>query len=182
MSGDAFRDKLIPYLDGELCEADTAELERHLKRCLQCRKELEAIRAVLSLTSIDAPPEFAEVEWKTHPVKRIPWWRWAWVPASAAAVLAILIFGGDAIFDSKGTVQKEGWVVVGEDSLSSDEGMALASLLIAQDEDIIEGLVQYNEVSSRDIYSEIYDLSENEKSALENLLEEMTQESEGVEI
>ncbi|MEA3310601.1 MAG: zf-HC2 domain-containing protein [candidate division WOR-3 bacterium] len=177
MSTDSFREKLVRYLDGDLDDAERSELEKHLKKCHGCCKELQALKATLVLTSADAPPRFSGIEWKTFAPRRVRWWRWVWVPAAAAAVLLAIIFGGDAVLKHEVKVQ-ENWVVVEGDSLSADEGMELALLLVAADDELMQGLESYEETISADVYSEIDELTEEEEAAFMGLLEEKLQEME----
>ena len=39
MSGDAWRERLHAYVDGELAEADLRSLEEHLQTCRECAAE-----------------------------------------------------------------------------------------------------------------------------------------------
>lgn len=174
MSEDPFRDKLIAYLDGQLDASERSELEQHLKKCYGCRNELEALKSTLILTSADAPPRFSGIEWKTSAHRRIPWWRWVWVPAAAAAVILLAIFGGDAVLKREVEAREE-WVVVEGDSLSADEGMELAVMLVVEDDELVQGIESYEETFPTDIYGEIDELTEEEQAALISLLEEMTE-------
>ena len=173
MSRDLFRDKLVAYLDGQLNASERSELEKHLKKCYGCQRELEALRAALNLTRADAPPRFAGVRWKVPAPRRVRWWRWVWVPAAAAALILAVIFGGDAVLKHEVEAREE-WVVVEDDSLSADEGMELAVMLVVEDDGLMQGLESYEEAFPTDIYGEIDELSKEEKAALISLLEEMT--------
>jgi len=177
MSEDSFREKLVRYLDGDLDDAERSELEKHLKKCHGCCKELQALKATLVLTSADAPPRFPGIEWQTSATRRLRWWRWVWAPAAAAAVFLAIIFGGDAVL-KRSTDQGQNWVVVEGDSLSADEGMELAVMLIAEDDELMQGLESYEETVSADVYSEIEELNEEEEAAFMGLLEEKLQEME----
>jgi len=177
MSADFFRDKLIAYLDGELDEAESVKLQAHLKECHECRRELEALKETLAFTSLDAPPGFAGVQWKVSAPRRVSWWRWVMIPAAAAALLVTVILGGDAVMRGR-TVEPDEWVVVEGDSLSADQGMELISLLITEDEEMVESFVAYEETVPEDIYTEIDELSDEEEDALVSLLEEVTRGSE----
>lgn len=172
MSKDSFREKLVAYLDGQLDASERSELEEHLEKCYGCRRELETIKAALALTRADAPPRFTGIEWQTSAPRRLRWWRWVWVPAAAAAVLLLVIFGGDAVL-KRPVAPQEGWVVVEGDSLSADEGLELAVLLVSEDEELMQGLESYEEAFPTDIYTEIEELTEEEENALATLLEEM---------
>lgn len=177
MSADLFRDKLVAYLDGQLDTSERSELERHLEACYGCQRELEALRAVLNLTRADVTPRFAGVKWKVPAPRHFPWWRWVWIPAAAAALILMVIFGGDALLKHEVKAQEE-WVVVEDDSLSADEGMELAVMLVAEDEELVQGLESYEEAFPADIYGEIDELTEEEEAAFLGLLEEKLQEME----
>lgn len=59
------REKLSCYLDGVMDEATLEAVEAHLMRCADCRKELEALRVTVSLTScigdVESPACLASV-------------------------------------------------------------------------------------------------------------------------
>jgi hypothetical protein len=177
VSTDRFKEKLIAYLDGELDASERSELEKHLERCYGCRMELEALKSTLALVTQDSPPRFAGVRWR-YPVSRrlrsgrARWWRWVWVPAAAAVVLLAAIFGGDAVLKRGKEAE---WVVIEGDSLSVEEGMELASLLIVEDKALLEGLQAYEEMLSVDIYEEIEELDESGQALFLKLLEGMIQ-------
>jgi succinate dehydrogenase flavin-adding protein (antitoxin of CptAB toxin-antitoxin module) len=100
-----------------------------------------------------------------------------WAPAAAAALILLAIFGGDAVL-KRPVAPQEGWVVVEGDSLSADEGMELAVMLISEDDELVQGIESYEETVSADIYSEIDELTEEEEAAFMGLLEEKLQEME----
>ncbi|MCK4231816.1 hypothetical protein KAX21_02595, partial [candidate division WOR-3 bacterium] len=125
----------------------------------------------------DAPPRFTGIEWQASVPRRVRWWRWVWAPAAAAALILLAIFGGDAVL-KRPVAPQEGWVVVEGDSLSADEGMELALLLISEDDELVQGIESYEETVSADIYSEIDELTEEEEAAFMGLLEEKLQEME----
>jgi predicted anti-sigma-YlaC factor YlaD len=174
VSADRFREKLIAYLDGELDTSERSELEKHLEKCYGCQRELEAVKSTLALIAQDAPPRFTGIEWQRSSAGRVRWWRWVWVPVAASVVLLAVVFGGDAVL-KRGEVQEAEWVVIEGDSLSVEEGMELASLLIVEDETLLEGLEAYEEMVSADIYEEIEELDESEQALFLELLEEMIQ-------
>ncbi|MBA7639368.1 hypothetical protein ES703_47026 [subsurface metagenome] len=99
------------------------------------------------------------------------------MPVAAAAVLLAIIFGGDAVL-KRPVAPQAGWVVVEGDSLSADEGMELAVMLVAEDEELVHGLESYEEAFPTDIYGEIDELTEEEEAAFMGLLEEKLQEME----
>ena len=82
-------DLLSAYLDAELTAAERANIESHLHSCSDCRNELAGIS--FSRDAVRALP----VESDPQPVVALrrsrPTWRRRWVPAAAAAVLALFV-------------------------------------------------------------------------------------------
>jgi succinate dehydrogenase flavin-adding protein (antitoxin of CptAB toxin-antitoxin module) len=171
------RKKLIEYLDKGLESSESLELGKHLEKCPQCRRELQVLQSTLELTKIDTSPQFSGTTWKAPAPRRVSWWRWVMIPAAAAALLVTVILGGDAVMRGR-TVEPDEWVVVEGDSLSADQGMELVSLLITEDEEMVESFIAYEETVPEDIYTEIDELSDDEEDALVSLLEEVTRGSE----
>ncbi len=174
---DMFCDKLVAYLDGDLSEVERGELERHLEKCPGCRAELDILKSVLALTEADTPPRFDGVTWNVPTRSRVVRKRWVWVPvlAGAAAAVLLFVFGGDRL-QSVASEGCDDWVVVAEDSVSVDEGAELAMMLLTSDEELVQGLENYDENMPADIYTEISELSDEEEARLVDLLEEMTAE------
>jgi len=96
-----FADDLARYALGELAGEERAALERHLEACTACRRELEALRGDLALLAVSAagaaPPQRARVRLLQAAAReprgrRFPARRpfWAWAPAAAVVVLAVL--------------------------------------------------------------------------------------------
>lgn len=54
--GDAQRERLSAYLDGELAPAEAAALKRHLADCRACQAELASLREVRALLGALPPP------------------------------------------------------------------------------------------------------------------------------
>ncbi len=102
------------YLDGELEPTTAAQVEEHLKACPDCRKELEALRALdLLVREQDSGPELADDywDWHRHQVwkrvragkrerrqrsyygERFLWLRVAAVTAGAAVILVAVVAG-----------------------------------------------------------------------------------------
>ena len=52
--------KLLPYLDGELNQAERSLVEKHLAVCPRCRRELESLRSLTSALRCSAPEVEAE--------------------------------------------------------------------------------------------------------------------------
>jgi anti-sigma factor RsiW len=100
---DRFALALMPYLRGELGEAERASLEAHLASCAACRDTLAAFRGVLSALRSGAygPPE---LDWRRYRAElfakretrgsRVSWWtmpRLVPIVAAAIASLALVI-------------------------------------------------------------------------------------------
>ncbi|MCD6303745.1 MAG: zf-HC2 domain-containing protein [Planctomycetes bacterium] len=81
MTSCEYQRQLSAYYDGELPDEQAAELQRHLRQCESCRRELrrlEAISAVLVSAALGRPSREA--------VER---WRGAFRPARARAILRL---------------------------------------------------------------------------------------------
>lgn len=179
---DEDREKLIAFLDGELNSDAKKETELHLSKCKACRNELASLKATLKLIQADEIPHFAPLAWQIRQKRTAPWWRWVLIPVAATAgVLALLITGGDHLFLPQPSADQD-WVEVAGESLSVDEGLQLASMLIMSDEKFKEELIEYSESMPGDIYSDLEDLNTDEQNALISLLEEMMAPSKGVSI
>jgi anti-sigma-K factor RskA len=105
-----FEELLGPYLLGELSVEEERELERHLERCSECRRELDRVRQahdLLRRLAADEPP--AELKGKLLAQVRgevpVRSRRWFWTSV-AAALLVIAILGGGFLrmitYDSPG--------------------------------------------------------------------------------
>jgi hypothetical protein len=57
-SSDPWNDRLSEYLDDELAAGERAEIEAHLRDCVRCRTDLEALRGVTARAAAlaDRPP------------------------------------------------------------------------------------------------------------------------------
>jgi|GEM_PF-1716112 len=164
------RKMLIAYLDGSLEREERAEVKALLKRSSACRKELGVLKKTLSVTKTDSVPFFKPIEWAIPSRRTSLWWRWVLAPAAVAVAAAgFIIFGGLNIFLSSPTYP---WVVVGEDSLTYEEGYQLVNMMISTDSELKEGMVKYSETMSPDVYSELVDLEDREAEVLIFLLEE----------
>jgi|UniRef100_A0A7C3SJE3 anti-sigma factor RsiW len=88
------QDNLSAYLDGEVPEPLSRELEAHLQTCAECQKELAWFRRLeraLAALSAPAPPEIAEkIISRLQPPAR-PWWRSL---SLAASLILGLTLGG----------------------------------------------------------------------------------------
>jgi TonB family protein len=65
MSADCgrFKELLGPYADGELGPEQAAQVEEHVGRCAECRREIEAIRHLHLLVHKARPPQLTEDYW-----------------------------------------------------------------------------------------------------------------------
>jgi len=96
---DDFQERLWDLLDGDLDEAERAEMEAHLASCEACRGEMEVRRRVWALLGLDVVPEgrdltqrilnrvTAETRRRTHRHRL----RWASVAAAACLALAVTL-------------------------------------------------------------------------------------------
>lgn len=88
-------------MDGELADADRAELDRHVVGCPECRAAQAAWRQageLLRAEAVEIPP--AEVMWhdvrrairtaRAEPVPEVSGWRLKWAFAAVGAVLVAL--------------------------------------------------------------------------------------------
>lgn len=180
MSVKKFRIMLVRYLDADLDKAERLEVEAHLKRCKECRKELECLKSSLALSRIHAPARFSRIEWNPPRVRHFSLWRWALVPlAAAAATLLVLIFGGDAGNRSSIPGNERDWVVVASDTLTPSEGSELAMLLMNEDSTFRNDLIEYESRTQRNIYSDLGELEKDEEEQLISLLAEQSKNMEG---
>ncbi len=98
------RDLLSEYLDGELDERAAGEIRSHLASCESCRGELERLHrvsaAVKALPKVPAPKGFArrvavrlaaEASPRVSAARRRPSAARVWIPAAAAALLALSV-------------------------------------------------------------------------------------------
>lgn len=89
--------RLIAYLDGRLCPAEAGRVADHLRRCEQCRRELEAVRFAARLAAALKPVETPSSLWNEIEVslgespagqRRF---RRRWIPAAAAASVLLAV-------------------------------------------------------------------------------------------
>ncbi|MBI3394164.1 MAG: zf-HC2 domain-containing protein, partial [Nitrospirae bacterium] len=103
MPCDEMRERLSPYLEGELGESERRALEAHLKECADCTALLAVLRE--SVASLRAMPE---AEPPAHLARKIQQavaeraavqsrpratWGWTWMPAFAAAASFLAMIG-----------------------------------------------------------------------------------------
>jgi anti-sigma factor RsiW len=92
---------LIDYLEGVLSQTTAAELEYHLERCLDCKRELEELKRLLTLLRPEPVPELDPGAWNAFLPEvrgRIKGYiprvrRWVWPISAAAGVLLVLGLG-----------------------------------------------------------------------------------------
>jgi anti-sigma-K factor RskA len=120
-----FAEDLAIYALGTLEGDEQVELEKHLKDCADCRRELEQLRGDAALLSLSAsgpaPPQRARgrlmnavtreprISLEQPRRRRISWWsQMGWVTAAAAVVIAAIVWRTDASLRSRmATLQKE---------------------------------------------------------------------------
>ena len=90
---------LSPYIDGQLSPSEMERIERHIEECDACRRELESLRAVVSLLHrvpmVALPRSFTIA---ARAPRRYPVALRALRVATAVAVLLLaFIFTGDAL-------------------------------------------------------------------------------------
>jgi anti-sigma factor RsiW len=78
-----FSGRVIAWLDGELPEAEAADVERHLQECAQCRGRLAAYQQVSG-----ALRAYCDSIMVSRPGRKLP--RWAVLASGAVAAAAVL--------------------------------------------------------------------------------------------
>lgn len=66
MECDAYRNKLLEYLDGDLTGTPQTELEAHLTQCPGCREELQSLQDTVALIARMPAPEPSETFWQQY--------------------------------------------------------------------------------------------------------------------
>ena len=97
MSCDTWQEKIDTYLDAELPEPETRELEAHMRDCAACSSQA-LVRSQLKRSIHLAGKQFApdpefrrRVQSSIRPKARGRRWSWALVSAACAALLAIIL-------------------------------------------------------------------------------------------
>ncbi len=88
------KDRLSPYLDGELPTELSSQIAHHLAGCEVCRRELAALtrlEAALGRLRAPVPPALAEAVLTRLARRRRPWWRSL---ALAASLVLGIVLGG----------------------------------------------------------------------------------------
>lgn len=105
MSCDKFEKELSAHLDGELDTDARAKLEKHLKQCPGCARQLDEMRRIQALRPQLEPPQPSDGQWQEcweglsrqiagpagAPMRRVRWLRRIGVGAGIA-VAAIALF------------------------------------------------------------------------------------------
>lgn len=109
MPCDEMRDRLSPYLEGELGESERKALEAHLGECADCAALLAVLReSVASLRTApeaEPPPRLARkiqqavTEKAAERSRPRTAWGWTWMPAFAAAASFLVMIGLIAYLD-----------------------------------------------------------------------------------
>jgi len=97
---------LVPYIRGELTDAERLSIAEHLERCGQCRESAESFRSLLAELS-SRIEELPTPEWNAYRAElrrklaarnepRPAWWRlafgWAGLATAAAAAVALALW------------------------------------------------------------------------------------------
>ncbi len=88
------KDRLSPYLDGELPTELARQIAHHLAGCEVCQRELAALTrldAALGRLQAPVPPALAEAVLTRLARRRRPWWRSL---ALAASLVLGIVLGG----------------------------------------------------------------------------------------
>ena len=90
---------LSPYIDGQLSPSEVKRVERHIEECNACRRELESLRAVVSLLHrvpmVALPRSFTIAA--RAPRRRPVALRALRVATAVAVLLLAFVFTGDAL-------------------------------------------------------------------------------------
>jgi anti-sigma factor RsiW len=144
---------LSAYLDGELTEAQTAELKIHVAECHTCRRTLETLRHTDALIR-DLPPlepsaEFDRTFWEKVDALEsqsryrlwagylLGGWRPIWAGAIAGLAVAVLIYFG------------------GTDPLSPEEVFIAEHMELLEDFDLIGQLEMLEHLDATDAMKEL---------------------------
>ncbi len=96
MTCELWRDKLDAYVDGACSQEDLGSLEAHFRTCSSCAAEALGRLQMKRMTQAAAPryapsPEFRLRIEKSIQPKHRPIWAFAWMPAMAAAAVALVL-------------------------------------------------------------------------------------------
>jgi anti-sigma-K factor RskA len=139
-----FADDLALYALGALADEGKASLEKHLRECASCRRELEQLRgdaALLALsTSGPRPPAPSKTRLmdaigkqpRTQPVRsRLNWW--AILGWATAAVMLVFVIGVTRHNKRLSSTIAELSSMVEKERVSSDEARRIAEIMHASD-------------------------------------------------
>lgn len=109
MPCDEMRDRLSPYLEGELGDSERKELEAHLGECADCAALLavlrESVASLRAMPEADPPASLARKiqqavsEKAAEQSRPRTAWGWTWMPAFAAAASFLVMIGLIAYLD-----------------------------------------------------------------------------------
>lgn len=97
-----WEERLALHAQGDLPPREAAAAEQHLLACAACRHFFESVQQSLGLLHEAhaeplAPADYAALRARVLAEldrRRKPLWRWAWIPALAAALLLVLFWTG----------------------------------------------------------------------------------------
>ena len=149
MSCQQHEEKWFDYLEGALPENERRVLQEHIDVCRECAERLDGYRRSWdALQALDAPAapqclkervlaavadavrENVRVERSSSHIAT-PWWRRAWVPLAAAAMVLVVV-GVMMMWDSPSTG--------GFEDLSAEDQQLVANLDLLEDLDLLENL------------------------------------------
>jgi anti-sigma factor RsiW len=84
--------KLVAWIDGELAANESADVERHVRDCSECRSRVEAYGEVSRLVV-----SYCDAATATRSRRKLPRWVPALVGAAAVAALLLFIFRPTAV-------------------------------------------------------------------------------------
>jgi len=103
-----FEEKLDLYVDGRLGEADTADMQTHIRVCPECKDAYGRLRSLLEdlhrLPEQELPAGFHERlhERLTAPPRVLPFYQKTWFKAAAGAAAGIILLAGASTILGRG--------------------------------------------------------------------------------
>lgn len=106
----SFRKNLSAFLDDELNSQKRSQMEQHISKCADCRREAEKLREMIGLIEASPRPEVPVQAWagtlrkiETYSEKPARAWgfkapRWGVIPAGAVVFALLLYFLGVQFF------------------------------------------------------------------------------------
>ena len=99
MSCDKYKEMLMGYLDGELSDGESREIEKHLKDCTACSEELGQFRKLKEITddiSLNEPEDRVFEQYWSGIYNRIER-RLGWILLSVSGTILVIYLGFMAI-------------------------------------------------------------------------------------